>query len=133
MGAAISHLGGAGELKYENIDAVHKHVLSWVNIPDEKNDEPKEVIDELMPRPETPRDTENAQAITEREARDRLRRDKVILENQERRERGPKVGHIVVYNEVQKRLTSRLFLARGTEGEKNSYRKFHIMKYQNLS
>ena len=36
LGAAISHLSGAGELKYENIDAVHKHVLSWVNIPDEK-------------------------------------------------------------------------------------------------
>ena len=73
-------------------------------------EEPKEVIDKLMTRPETPGETENAQVVTEREARDRLRRDKVILENQER-ERGPKVGHNVFYNEVQKRITSRLFLA----------------------
>ena len=42
----------------------------------------------------------------------------MILENEERRERRPKVGHNVFYNEVQKRLTSRLFLALGTEGEK---------------
>ena len=67
-----------------------------------------------MPRPETPGEAESAQAVTDREARDRLRRDKVILENQERRERGPKVGHNVFYNEVQKRLMSRLLLALGT-------------------
>ena len=63
------------------------------------------------------------QAVTDREARDRLRRDKIILENQERRERGPKVGHNEFYNEVQKRLTSRLFLALGTEGKKKSVQK----------
>ena len=66
-------------------------------------EEPKEVIDEPMPRPETPGDHETAQAAADREARDRLRRDRVILENEERRERGPKVGHNVFYNEVQKR------------------------------
>ena len=80
-------------------------------------EEPKEVVDELMPRPETPRSTEDAQAVADREERDRLVRDKVVLKNQERRERGPKVGHNVFYNEVQKRLTSRLFLALGTEGK----------------
>ena len=58
-------------------------------------EEPKEVIDEPMPRPETPGENETAQAVTDREARDRLRRDKVILENEELRERGPKVGHNV--------------------------------------
>ena len=47
----------------------------------------------------------------------------MILENQERRERGPKVGHSVFYNEAQKRLTSRLFLALGTEGEKKFVQK----------
>ena len=81
-------------------------------------EEPKEVVDEPMPRPETTGETETAQAVTDREQRDRLRRDKVILENQERRKRGPKIGHNVFYNEVQKRLTSRLFLAAlGTEGK----------------
>ena len=29
-------------------------------------EEPNEVIDELMPRPETPGETKNAQAVTER-------------------------------------------------------------------
>ena len=46
---------------------------------------------------------------------DRLLRDKIILENEERRELGPKVGHNVFYNEVQKRLTSQFFLALGTD------------------
>ena len=79
-------------------------------------EEPNEVVDEPMPRPETLGEAETTQAVTDRELRDRLRRDKVKLENQERRERGPKVGHNVFYNEVQKRLTSRLLLALGTGG-----------------
>ena len=91
--------------------------------PDIYLEEPKEVIEEPVPRPETPGEHETVQATTDREARDRLRRDRVILENEERRERGPKVGHDVFYNEVQKRLTSRLFLALGIEGKKNLYKK----------
>ena len=86
-------------------------------------EEPKEVVDEPMPRPETPEETETAQAVADRESRDRLRRDKAIQENEERREREPKVGHNVFCNEVQKRLTSRLFLALGTEEEKNFVQK----------
>ena len=46
-------------------------------------EEPKEVVDEPMPRPETPGEAETALAVTDRELRDRLRRDKVILKNQE--------------------------------------------------
>ena len=86
-------------------------------------EDPKEMIDEPMPRPETPGEAETAQAARDRENRDRLRRDKVILENEERKERGPKVGHNVFYNEVQKRLTSRLFLALGTEMKKKFLQK----------
>ena len=86
-------------------------------------EEPKEVIDEPMPRPETPGENETAQAVTDREARDRLRSDRVILENEERRERGLKVGHNLFYNEVQKRLTCRLILALGTEGKKKFVQK----------
>ena len=86
-------------------------------------EEPKEVVEEPMPRPETPGENETAQAVTDRELRDKLRRDRVILENDERRERGPKVGHNVFYNEVQKRLTSRLFLALGIEGKKKFVQK----------
>ena len=95
-------------------------------------EDPKEVIDKLLPRPETPGTNEDAQVAADREARDRQARDKVILENQERRERGPKFGHNVFYKEVQKRLTSRLFLALGTERKRNSCRKVHTRKYQNL-
>ena len=71
-------------------------------------EDPKEVVGEPMPRPETPAEAESAHAVTNRQARNRLRGDKVILENQERSERGPKVGHNVFYNEVQKRITSRI-------------------------
>ena len=86
-------------------------------------EEPKEVIEEPMPRPKTPGENETAQAVTDRELRDKLRRDRVILENDERRERGLTVGHNVFYNKVQKRLTSRLFLALGTEGKKKFVQK----------
>ena len=46
-------------------------------------EEPKEVLLEPLPRPETPRENENAQAIAEREARNQLARDRIILENDE--------------------------------------------------
>ena len=78
-------------------------------------EEPRGILLEPLPRPETPREQENARAIAEREARDKLARDKNLLENEERRARGPKVGHNVYYNEVEK---NRLFLALGTEGKK---------------
>ena len=94
-------------------------------------EDPKPVIEEPMPRPETPRQNETEQATTDREARDRSLRDKVVLENEERKERGPKVGHNVFYNEVRKCIASRLFLALGTEGEKDLSRKILTQKCQN--
>ena len=92
-------------------------------------EDPKPVLDEPEPRPETPREGESAAATAAREARDTLLKDQVAAENEERRERGPKVGHNIYYNEVQKRLVSRLFLAFGTEGkkrfvQKNPHRRF---------
>ena len=78
-------------------------------------EEPKPVIEEPEPRPETPRTGEDAAATAAREARDRLLRDHVAAENEERQERAPRVGHSIYYNEVQKRLVSRLFVALGTE------------------
>ena len=83
----------------------------------------KGILLEPLPRPETPRENENAQAIAEREARNQLAWDKIFLENDERRARGPKVGHNVYYNEVQKRVASRLFLALGTEEKKKFVQK----------
>ena len=93
--------------------------------PEVSLEDPKAVIKEPLLRPETPRIGEDDQVIAEREARDKvLREDKVILENEERYAPGPKVGHTVFYHEVEKRLTSRLFLALGTE-EKNRF----VQKY----
>ena len=95
-------------------------------------EEPREILFEPFSRPETPREQENAQAIAQREARDKLARDRVLLENEERRARGPKVGHNVYYNEVQKRVASRLFLALGIEAKnkicakESAYRSFKV-------
>ena len=83
-------------------------------------EDPKPVLEEPELRPETPREGENAAATAAREA---LVRDRVAAENEESRERGPKVGHNIYYNEVQKRLVSRLFLAFGTEGKKRFVQK----------
>ena len=82
-------------------------------------EDPKPVIEEPEPRAETPRLGEDAAATAAREEWDRLLRDRVAAEKEEKRERGPKVGHNIYYNEVQKSLVSRLFLAFGTEGKKN--------------
>ena len=87
-------------------------------------EDPKEVIKEPLPRPETPRIGEDAQVIAEREARDKLLRDKVILENEKRYARGPKVGNTGFHQEIEKRLASRLFLALGTEEKKRFVQKY---------
>ena len=92
-------------------------------IPEVLLEDPKAVLEEPLPRTETPKTGEGAQAIPEREARDKLLRDKVILENEERNARKPKVGHNLFYHEIEKRLTSRLYLALGTEGKKRFVQK----------
>ena len=81
-------------------------------------EEPKDIL-ERPPRLETPGDGENEAATIAKNLRDKLARDRVILENEERRTRGPWVGHnVFFYSEVQKKLVSRLFLSLGTEGKK---------------
>ena len=86
-------------------------------------EEPKVVLEEPLPVPEPPVPKEDAPAVAEREARNRLARDRMVLENEERVLRGPRVGHNVFYHEVAKRLTSRLFLALGAEGQKKFIQK----------
>ena len=58
-------------------------------------EEPKDILEEPPPRPETPRHGENEAATAARLLRDKLARDRVLLENEERRTRGPRVGHNV--------------------------------------
>ena len=86
-------------------------------------EEPKDILEEPPPRPETPREGETENATAARNLRDKLARDRLLLENEERRTRGPRVGHNVFYNEVQKKLMSRLFLSLGTEGKKQFLQK----------
>ena len=86
-------------------------------------EKPKDILDKPPPRPETPREGENEDARNARTLRDKLARDRVLLENEERRTTGPRVGHNVFYNEVQKKLVSRLFLCLGTEGKKRFLQK----------
>ena len=81
-------------------------------------EEPKDILEEPPPRPETPREGEKEDARNARTLRDKLARDRVLMKNEDRRTRGPRVGHNVFYNEVQKKLVSRLFLSLGTEGKK---------------
>ena len=56
--------------------------------PDILMEDPKPVKEGPVPRPETAQRGEDAQAVTDREARDRLARIRALLENQERKERG---------------------------------------------
>ena len=86
-------------------------------------EDPKELLRERPTTPETPRDPEDATARTARDLRDKLARDRVTLENEERRARGPRVGHNIYYNEVQKKLVSRLILSLGTEEKKRFLQK----------
>ena len=86
-------------------------------------EDPKDILEKPPPRPETPREGENEDARNARTLRDKLARDRVLLDNEERRTRGPRVGHNVFYNEVQKKLVYRLFLSLGTEGKKRFLQK----------
>ena len=86
-------------------------------------EEPKAVLEEPLPNPEPPVENEDAPAVAEREARNRLARDRLLLENEERVTRGPKIGHNVFYHEVGKRYTSRLLLALSSEGKKKFMQK----------
>ena len=59
-------------------------------------EEPKDIL-ERPPRLETPQDGENEAATIAKNLRDKLARDRVMLENEERRTRGPRVGHNVFF------------------------------------
>ena len=105
-----------------------EHFLMAVTVKENVNpeiilEEPKDILEEPPPRPETPRDGENEDARNARILRDKLAMDRVVLENEERKTRGPRVRHNVFYNEVQKKLVSRLFLSLGTEGKKRFLQK----------
>ena len=58
-------------------------------------DDPKDILEEPPPRPETPREEEIEAATTAKNLGDKLARERVMLENEERRTRRPSVEHNV--------------------------------------
>ena len=91
----------------------------------------KDILEEPPPQPEMPRDREYEAATTARNLRDKLARDRAMLENE---------GTKVYYKEVQKKLVSIIFLSLGTGGKKSFLQKkplaeasnCHLRKLQNL-
>ena len=95
---------------------------------------PKAVLEEPVQRPETIRTNEDTQAVTDKESREKLARDRVLLEYEEKKERGLIVGHNFYYNEVQKRHASTLILALGREkknriGQKNPHMELSKLEF----
>ena len=68
---------------------------------------------------------EKKAAMTARNLIDNLARDRVMLENEARRIRGPRAGHNVNYNEVQKKFVQRKFVCLA---RKHSCRKIKMLK-----
>ena len=65
-------------------------VKQYVN-PEVILEAPKDILEKPPPRPETPRKGETEAATTARNLRDKLASDRVMLQNEERRTRGPRV------------------------------------------
>ena len=63
-------------------------------------EDPKKIVEEIPLRPEAPRNGDDATARAARYIKDKLDRDRLTLENEERRARGPRVGLNIYYNAV---------------------------------
>ena len=79
---------------------------------------PAELVDEPYPKPEAPGIDENAADVANRTLRIAAANRRIDEYNQERRRKGPRIGHNWSYHEAEARLKSRLFFALGNEGKK---------------
>ena len=82
---------------------------------------PAELVDEPYPKPEAPSAEENAADVANRNLRIAAANRRIDEYNQERRRKGPRIGHNWCYHEVEARLESRLFFALGNEGKNDSW------------
>ena len=78
---------------------------------------PAELVDEPYPKPEAPGIDENAADIANRNLRVAAANRRIDEYNQERRRKGPRIGHNWCYYEAEARLKSQLFFALGNEGK----------------
>ena len=79
---------------------------------------PAELVDEPYSKPEAPGIDENAAGVANRTLRITAANIRIDEYNQERRRKGPRIGHNWCYHEAEARLKSRLFFALGNEGKK---------------
>ena len=79
---------------------------------------PAELVDEPYPKPEAPEIDENAADVANRTLRVTAANRRIDEYNQERRRKGPRIGHNWCYHKAEARLKSRLFFALGNEGKK---------------
>ena len=79
---------------------------------------PAELVDEPYPKSEAPGIDENAADVTSRNLRVAAANRRIDEYNQERRRKGPRIGHNWCYHEAEARLKSRLFFALRNEGKK---------------
>ena len=92
-------------------------------------EEQKDILEQPPPRPETPRDGENEDAARARNLRDKLARDREMLENEKRRTRGPRVGHKVFFTMKYKRNWCPDYSSLSGQKTRNDfYRKIHTPK-----
>ena len=75
-------------------------------------EEPKDILEEPPPRPVTPRDGENEDA---RNAR--ILRDKLAMDNEERKTRGPRVGHKCFLQRSTKEIGVQIIFVFGYRGK----------------
>ena len=74
---------------------------------------PAELLDEPYPKPEDPGIDENAADVASRTLRIAAANRRIDEYNEERRRKGPHIGHNWYYHEAEARLKSRLFFSLG--------------------
>ena len=79
---------------------------------------PAESVDEIYPKLEAPGIDENAAEATNRTLQTAAANRRIDDYNEERRRKGPRIGHNWYFLEAEARLKSRLFFSLGNEGNK---------------
>ena len=82
---------------------------------------PAELVDEPYPKPEAPGTDESAADVANRNLRSAADKRRIDDYHQDRRRKGPRIGHNWCYHEAEARLKSRLFFALENEEKKTIF------------